>query len=226
MRKLFTLIACTLLLSMSCSNTSEAEKETGGNNNGTDTMSAAALSKQNVGRAMEIVDNAVNNYFTGSGMTMARFYNPYTNTRSDEVGSIWMYTSSIEAVNAILHALKTQKDNGISELHDANYNEYKSLLANLYCNADYYLGTFTLVSYTQTKPWTVYGVNRGRDKGTANVAGIENVYDDQMWLIREFLEAYKLTGDATYLTKAEYLTDYVLDGWDCTLDNKIGRAHV
>ena len=45
-----------------------------------------------------------------------------------------------------------------------------------------------------------------------------NVYDDQMWLIREYLEAYKFTGDTKYLTKAEYLTEYVLDGWDCTLD--------
>ncbi|NDV80342.1 hypothetical protein, partial [Dysgonomonas sp. 511] len=31
------------------------------------------------------------------------------------------------------------------------------------------------------------------------------------WLIRELLEAYKLTGKADYLTEAEYLTDYVLD---------------
>jgi hypothetical protein len=62
----------------------------------------------------------------------------------------------------------------------------------------------------------VYGVNRGGSKGSAQVAGIENVYDDQMWLVRELLEAYKLTGNVKYLEKAEYLTEYVLDGWDAT----------
>jgi predicted alpha-1,6-mannanase (GH76 family) len=61
-------------------------------------------------------------------------------------------------------------------------------------------------------------VNRGGSKGSAKVEGIENVYDDQMWLIRELLEAYRLTGNGEYLDRAEYLTEYVLDGWDCTRD--------
>ena len=55
--------------------------------------------------------------------------------------------------------------------------------------------------------------------GTADVSGILNVYDDQMWLIRELLNAYRLTGDEKFLTEAEYLTGYVLDGWDSTLDD-------
>jgi hypothetical protein len=129
-----------------------------------------------------------------------------------------MYTSAIEAVNAILHALEAQKAHGDATLYDGHFNKYSELLSKLYDNADYYLGTFHLVSYTQTKEWSVYGVNRGGSKGSAQVAGIENVYDDQMWLVRELLEAYKLTGNGKYLEKAEYLTEYVLDGWDCTRD--------
>jgi len=39
-----------------------------------------------------------------------------------------------------------------------------------------------------------------------------------MWLIRELLDSYKLTGNPGYLDKAEYLTAYVLDGWDVTRD--------
>jgi predicted alpha-1,6-mannanase (GH76 family) len=62
-------------------------------------------------------------------------------------------------------------------------------------------------------------VNRGGSKGSAHVEGIENVYDDQMWFIRELLNAYKITGNSEYLEKAEYLTDYVLDGWDATRDS-------
>jgi predicted alpha-1,6-mannanase (GH76 family) len=89
------------------------------------------------------------------------------------------------------------------------------------------MGTFELVSYTQTKQWSVYGVNRGGAKGSAKVEGIENVYDDQMWLIRELLESYKVTGNTKYLEKAEYLTAYVLDGWDCTRDaNGVERGGI
>jgi predicted alpha-1,6-mannanase (GH76 family) len=173
-------------------------------------------SEQNLHRAIELTDNAVSSHFTGDGMAMARYYNPYTGIRSEEKGSIWMYTSAIEAVNAILHALKAQKDHGNAALYDEHFSKYSDLLFKLYDNADYYLGTFQLISYTQTKQWSVYGVNRGGSKGSAQVSGIENVYDDQMWLIRELLEAYKITGNTVYLQKAEYLTEYVLDGWDAT----------
>lgn len=186
---------------------------------------AEALAGRNLIRAIALADNAFAAHFTGSGMTMARYYNPYTNTRSDEVGSVWMYTSAIEAVNAILHTLQTEREQGEESRYNEHFDRYVEQLSKLYDNADYYLGTFTLTSYTRTKEWTVYGVNRGASKGTARVGGVENVYDDQMWLVRELLESYKLTGEERYLEKAEYLTEYVLDGWDCTFDadgNEIG----
>jgi predicted alpha-1,6-mannanase (GH76 family) len=162
---------------------------------------------------MQIADAAVPVYFEGTGMAMARYYNPYTKIASSEKGSIWMYTSAIEAVNAIMHALKAQQEHGNAALYDAHFERYKTLLRNLYENADYYKGTFTLTSYTQTRSWSVYGVNRASGKGGANVACKENVYDDQEWFVREMIEAYRLTNDPAYLEKAEYLTDYVLDGW-------------
>jgi predicted alpha-1,6-mannanase (GH76 family) len=176
------------------------------------------VSEQNLLRAMELTDNAITSHFTGDGMAMARYYNPYTDVRSEEKGSVWMYTSAIEAVNAVLHALQAQKEHGNATLYNEHFNKYSELLSSLYSNVDYYLGTFQLVSYTQTREWSVYGVNRGGSKGSAKVEGIENVYDDQMWLIRELLESHKLTGNSVYLEKAEYLTDYVLDGWDATRD--------
>jgi predicted alpha-1,6-mannanase (GH76 family) len=175
-----------------------------------------SLSEQNLTRAMELADKAAEAHFIGSGMAMARYYNPYTGVKSDEIGSVWMYSAAIEAVNAILHGLEVQKENGNMELYNEHFERYGDLLAQLYDNVDYYQGTFELVSYTQTKEWSVYGVNRGNAKGTAKVEGIENVYDDQMWLVRELLESYKITGKTAYLDKAEYLTEYVLDGWDAT----------
>ena len=177
-----------------------------------------SLAEKNLLNSMEIVDNAISCYFTGEGMAMARYYNPFTEVRSDEKGSVWMYTASIEAVNTILHSLIVQKEKGNETMYNEHFSRYTVLLERLYDNADYYLGTFELVSYTQTKTWTVYGVHRGAAKGTARVEGIENVYDDQMWLIRELLESYKFTGNERYLQMAEYFTEYVLDGWDCTYD--------
>ena len=179
-----------------------------------------SLPDRNIMRAMILADAAITAHFSGSEMAMARYFNPYTGALSEEKGSIWMYTSAIEAVNAILHALKAQKASGNSTLYDVNFKRYADLLYKLYEKADYYLGTFELVSYAQTKEWTVYGVNRGTSEGQAEVAGIMNVYDDQMWLVREFIEAYKLTGREGFLQKAEYLTAYVLDGWDCTFNAK------
>jgi predicted alpha-1,6-mannanase (GH76 family) len=180
------------------------------------------LAEQNLLRAIQIADTAVAAHFTGTGMAMARYYNPYTKVRSSEKGSIWMYTAAVEAVNAILHALKTFQEQGHTELYNAHFSRYSDLLFSLYDNADYYLGTFQLTSYTRSKEsnqqWSVYGVNRGNSKESAQVSGINNVYDDQQWLVRELLEAYKITNNLIYLMKAEYLTEYVLDGWDCTRD--------
>lgn len=177
-----------------------------------------SVSEQNLKRAMELTDNAISAHFTGDGMAMARFYNPYTGVRSEEKGSVWMYTAAMEAVNAVLHALEAQKDHGNAALYDEHFNTYSEVLDKLIDNVDFYMGTFQLVSYTQTKQWSIYGVNRGGSKGSAQVEGIMNVYDDQMWLIRELIEAYTVTGKEAYLEKAEYLTEYVLDGWDCTRD--------
>ncbi|MFH6984641.1 glycoside hydrolase family 76 protein [Marinoscillum luteum] len=190
-----------------------------GSNPGPDSKEELSLSERNLLRAMELTDSAISAHFSGAGMAMARYYNPYTDVRSDEIGSIWMYTSAIEAVNAILHSLERQKGGGNSKLYDEHFNRYAEVLSSLYENAKFYQGTFELVSYTQTKEWTIYGVNRGAGKGAASVAGIMNVYDDQMWFIRELVESYKLTGNDAYLQEAEYLTEYVLDGWDCTIDD-------
>ncbi|WP_286880465.1 glycoside hydrolase family 76 protein [Proteiniphilum sp. UBA7639] len=176
------------------------------------------VSEQHIIRAMELFDNSVSSFFIGDEMVMARYYNPNTGKPSDEKGSIWMYTSSVEALNTILKSIKNQKDKGNTVFYYKHFDKYVQLLQKLYNNADYYLGTFTLTSYTQTAEWTVYGVHRGDVKGQAKVEGIENVYDDQMWLIRELLKSYKLTNNTNFLEKAEYLTAYILDGWDCTRD--------
>lgn len=175
---------------------------------------------RNLERAMVLADNVFLAHFDEDGASMSRYYNPFTDIRSDEIGSVWMYTSAIEAVNAILHALMIEKELASGLLYDAHFDRYVKQLKMLYENVEYYRGKFILTSYTQTTEWSVYGVHRGTTKGGARVDEIENVYDDQMWLVRELLESYMLTADNQYLEKAEYLTQYVLDGWDCTLDDQ------
>lgn len=217
--KTFILLSFSLTLATgACSNIPGNKGGEGPQGHGGDTPPATELAEQNLLRAMELADDAIAHYFTGEGMAMARFYDPYTDVRSDEKGSVWMYTAAIEAVNAIMQALKTYDAHGQPTLRDTHSERYRDLLAQLYDNLAYYQGTFELTSYTQTREWTVYGVHRASGKGNANVAGIENVYDDQQWLVRELLHSYKLTGEPRYLAEAEYLTEYVLDGWDCTLD--------
>ncbi|MDR0510038.1 MAG: glycoside hydrolase family 76 protein [Rikenellaceae bacterium] len=180
-----------------------------------------ALARRNLVRAIAMTDAAMTNYFSDAGMAMSRYYNPYTGVRSTEIGSVWHYTSSIETLNAVMHGLKALRDGGDASLYNQHFDRYKAMMRSLFDNAAYYRGQFTLTSYTQTKEWWCYGVNRANAKNSADVGGgnmRNNVYDDQMWLIRELIEAYRLTGEADYLSEAEYLTAYVLDGWDCTLN--------
>ena len=105
MKNLFTLLTLLLLTLVACSNDSAVDEKP--DNGGM--YVPGNLPVQNVARAIELIDNAVECYFTGTGMAMSRYYNPYTGNRSSELGSVWMYTSSIEAVNAAMKAMKTGK---------------------------------------------------------------------------------------------------------------------
>ncbi len=179
-----------------------------------------ALASQNLERAIGLIDVTMAAYFDPQTFEMRRFYNLAQKAKSNERASVWMYTAGIEAVNAVLSGLQIAHEKGEKKLYNAHYARYVQLLDKLYAEADYYLGSFELVSYTQTKTWSVYAVDRVQEKGKANVSGVLNVYDDQMWLIRELLDSYRLTGKDDYLKKAEYLTAYVLDGWDVTRDSQ------
>lgn len=222
----FFMATALLLCGAACSSDDPKDQpdEPGGDSPNETPAVSKSTAETNTERAVAIIDTAVANYFDGQSMKMARKYNPFTGNRSGETGSVWMYTSSIEAVNAAMKAMQDLKKAGKPELYDANWQRYKTLLGNLVENLEYYAGTYSLTSYTGTANWTVYAVNRAAGKGGADVTGVLNVYDDQEWLVRELLEAYTTTGESKYLDKAEYLTSYVLDGWDRTLDAN-GEEH-
>ena len=169
-------------------------------------------------RAIELVDATMQYSFTG-GSTTLRMYDTF-NTQT-KVGSgtadVWPYTAALEAHCSVLEALELLKDD-VPELYEATHDRYVLRLRQLFDCLDFYRGTYALNSYAQIRNWSIYGVHRSNTRGTAAVTGIENVYDDQMWLCREIVRAYKLTGEEAYLTKAEYLANYCIDGWDCCLD--------
>lgn len=168
-------------------------------------------------RAILMVDATMDASFTdGNSFRMYDTYNTQSHQGSG-TADVWPYTAALEAHCSVIEALDALKDVA-PQLYADNHDRFVKRLKQLYNALDYYRGTYTLNSYAQIKSWSIYGVHRGGSKGTAAVTGIENVYDDQMWICRELVRAYRLTGDSDYLTKAEYLANYCIDGWDCCPD--------
>lgn len=170
-------------------------------------------------RAIEMTDSALSAYM-GPDMQMYKSYNPFTGEVDDRgAENVWEYSSAFEAVAGILTALDLQRGKGDSTLYCMYFHRFREIADSLYAGMQYFKGSYELTSYTKLNhPWTVYGVPRANKQGTNNVTGILNVYDDQMWLMRDFIEVYRATGDSAYLEEAEYLAEYVIDGYDCHVD--------
>lgn len=213
MKKLIVVFMALMVTCCSACSKSPERPDTGGKKE-----DETKVSERNLERAVILIENAAKHYSKDGTTALSMTYNPFTSKPSDNLVSVWEYTSSIEAVTAAMNSMKAFRDAGNSAVYDSKYKTFKSLLARLYAGLEYYKGTFELTSYTGTATWSPYGVHRASSPGTAAVAGIENVYDDQMWIIRELINAWRATGESCYLERAEYLTAYVLDGWDCTLN--------
>ena len=167
-------------------------------------------------RAIAITDATLASSFTGNDLRMYDTYNT-ANHQGGGTADVWPYTAALEAHCSVLEALEALKDVD-TELYAETHDRYVTRLRRLFDNLAYYAGTYQLNSYARVARWTIYGVHRAGSKGAATVTGIENVYDDQMWICRELVRAYRLTADEDYLKKAEYLANYCIDGWDCCLD--------
>ena len=167
-------------------------------------------------RAISLVDGVMTKCFTGSNQRMYDTYDTST-SRGDGTADVWPYTAAIEAHCSVMEALALMKESQPA-LYAEHYDRFDSRLRKLIDNLAYYKGSFTLHSYAQVASWSVYGVHRSNAKGGATVTGVENVYDDQMWLCRELVRAYRLTESRSYLNLATTLANYCIDGWDCCLD--------
>ena len=185
-------------------------------------MAQSLQAIRDLDRALEILDATMERSFRG---TDTNYYMvdicDASNNEVSGPSDVWPYTAAIEAHCSVLEALKALKDEA-PDLYTKHYDACVSRLDKLIDNLDYYRGSYTLVSYATRKTWsTVYAVPRARERGKGDVSGDnlkKNVYDDQMWLARELIRAYRLTGKSEYLTIAVDLTNYVIDGWDCWRD--------
>lgn len=182
------------------------------------------LAVQNLQRAIKMMDATMQRSFRG---TNSNYYMvdvcDIDNSDVSGPSDVWPYTAAIEAHCSILEALEALKPQA-PDLYKDNHDRFVQRLDVLIDNLAYYRGTYTLTSYASKRQWSVYAVPRAKNRGQGNVDGggsdlKMNVYDDQMWLARELIRAYRLTGKKAYLDEATNLTDYVLDGWDCWRDS-------
>ena len=202
-----------------------------------------ANDNKNLLRAVDIANSTIWKYTSFEDWENSRILNPrpkyniYTGEMVGKSYNCYEYTNIIEMLLTAMKSLQKVKD-----LPDADpeyqrlFNHYEQLVWDASTiNLDYYKGYAIVTSSTQSDVrWeNIIGVHRQDkiDLQNHNVSGRLNVYDDQMWLIRCFLEAYfilekeadNLTGEALalnkerrdwYLDYSEYLTAYCLDGWD------------
>lgn len=164
-------------------------------------------------RAKEIGNATVSAYAApafGGVYRLSETYN-LTSKKANGSASVWHYTSYF----AMLSRLLEMAEPGSKEAEDLlkTYN-------TVYEGFKYYEGTATHITYLATVDITMYGVHRAAVKGGARVDGVQAVYDDQMWIIRENIYAYRITGDAKYLDEAIRLTGICINGWDYTINKE------
>lgn len=167
------------------------------------------LAIRNTERANVLAQGLEDIYISGrnGNLNVGMYANTKTG-RPNGTASVW-HLSAVLSMTSKLWSL----DAGGKGAH------YATLYGNLLSTMDYHKGTAYITSYNGTKQQTMYAVNRASTKGGASLAGVAAVYDDQMWIIRELIYAYKISKDEQYLTQALSLTDAVLDGWDVTVLN-------
>ncbi len=174
------------------------------------TLAIQSVMEEDIRRAEVIGDATIEAYgraFAGA----YRLFETYNvdSKKGNGTASVWHYTSFF----AMLSRLIDTAEPG-SEAEAA----YKELYTRVYNSFKYYEGTATHTTYVTTQPITMYGVHRAETKGAARVDGINAVYDDQEWIIRENIYAFQLTGDETYLDEALRLCKICIDGWDYTMN--------
>ncbi len=151
------------------------------------------------------VDAHYATYNANGDVAVAGYYNALEGG-TDGLANCYEYSSMIDMANYMVE---------ISAGEDKTY--YTKLLNGYVDGLKFFRGSGNQTSTHGTRYWEkLHGVQRKSEPDTGDVSGINLVYDDLMWIVRDFLHAYQNTGDRKYVTEAEYLTMNCLDGWDST----------
>lgn len=192
------------------------------------TAPEADAARQNAERALAIIDatwekGAIDRYRnnpTPQDLAIADVIHTGEEAPSGP-SDVWPYTAAIEAHNSLLEAFDAIAglDPECRTFVENNRGRVETRLLQLIDNLDWYRGSCRLASYAVTeKEVRPFAVPRAAARNSADVSGILNVYDDQMWIARELIRAWRLTGRRDCLDLAVYLVDYCLEGWDCWRD--------
>lgn len=175
----------------------------------------AALATRNAERA-DVLGSVIEKYYmTGRGENIR--FSMYLNTDrliAKDTASVWHISAALSMMSKLWATNAGGKGADYAKLH-----------ATTLSAMDYYKGTAQITNYNNSIKQTMYAVNRANVKNGASLADIAAVYDDQMWIIRELVFCYQMTGVEDYLTQALQLTQVCLDAWDTTIDengNEVG----
>lgn len=165
-------------------------------------------------RAGVISDATQSKYMTDQkgNLTVARYYTVLDKRPArNDVASVWHYTAFLSMASHLIAIADSDADRATAA----------ELYAKLVDALNFYKGTTSVTTYTGTnRRTTFYGVNRASTKNGANVANELAVYDDQMWIIMDLMDAYSYTGEQAYMDEAVRLADICLSAWDVGVDAK------
>ena len=149
------------------------------------------------------VDDHYNTYENGE-LFAAGYYNALE-CDTDGLANCYEYSSLLTMANYLYATSST----------DAQKTYYKKLLDGYVAGLDNFTGTRSYISTHGKYEWKdIYCVHRGEPG--AGDPSVDMVYDDLMWIIRDFMKINKTTGETKYIALAENLTNACLDGWDST----------
>lgn len=149
------------------------------------------------------VDDHYNTYEDGE-LFAAGYYNALEGD-TDALANCYEYSSLLTMANN-LYATSTEQE---------QKTYYKKLLDGYVDGLNNFTGSRAFPSSHGKREWKdIYCVHRGEPG--AGDPSVDMVYDDLMWIIRDFMKIHKTTGESKYIALAENLTNCCLDGWDST----------
>lgn len=182
--------------------------------NDEDKIDAKKLAAINKSRALELAKTIKSLYWnseTESSKTVPNGSNyPY----------LWPYTEQVAMVNAVLPLLdkNTEQD---------EYNAMKKYLEETLQGLRYYrvkketgyTNTDFGVLSSASDSWAIYNSGRTNTKDNAGTGKDGIYFDDNIWVAKEFYNAYKLLGDKKYLNESINIVNWIIDeGYETAID--------